>query len=39
MNTTMIDNFMATLSEDELYLFQADMEDAILGVIEDWEGK
>ena len=39
IDTTKITNFMSTLNEDELYLFQADMEDAIDGVIEDWDGK
>lgn len=30
---------MSKLSQDELYLFEADLEDAIDGVIEDWDGK
>jgi predicted short-subunit dehydrogenase-like oxidoreductase (DUF2520 family) len=34
-----INSFIVTLSADELDLFEADMQDAIDGVIEDWEGK
>jgi len=39
MDMTKVTNFMSTLSEDELYLFEADMEDAIDGVLEDWDMK
>jgi hypothetical protein len=34
-----INSFIGTLSQNELDLFEADMQDAIDGVIEDWEGK
>ena len=39
MNMTKVTDFMSKLSQDELYLFEADLEDAIDGVIEDWDGK
>lgn len=39
MDMTKVTNFMSKLSPDELYLFEADMEDAIDGVLEDWDGK
>jgi site-specific DNA-adenine methylase len=31
--------FIQNMTSDELYLFDADIRDAIDGVIEDWEGK
>jgi hypothetical protein len=34
-----INNFIGTLSPDEADLFEADLTDAIDGVIEDWDGK
>ena len=34
-DSTLIDN----MSADELDLFEADINDAIDGVIEDWEGR
>jgi len=34
-----INNFIGTLSPNELDLFEADLTDAIDGVIEDWDGK
>ena len=34
-----INNFVGTLNPNELDLFEADLADAIDGVIEDWEGK
>jgi hypothetical protein len=33
-----INSFIGTLSADEIDLFNADLEDAVSGVIEDWEG-
>ena len=34
-----INNAISKLSPDEAYVFEADLEDAIDGVIEDWDGK
>jgi hypothetical protein len=34
-----INNFIGNLSPDEIDLFNADLEDAVDGVIEDWQGK
>jgi hypothetical protein len=34
-----IEKVMDKLTADELELFEADIADAIDGVIEDWEGK
>jgi hypothetical protein len=34
-----INSFIGNLSPDEIDLFNADLEDAVDGVIEDWQGK
>jgi hypothetical protein len=34
-----VNHAISNLNSDERYLFEADMEDAIDGVIEDWNGK
>ena len=31
-------SFISALSQDELAIFEADIQDAIDGVIEDWKG-
>jgi hypothetical protein len=31
-------SFISKLTQDELAIFEADIQDAIDGVIEDWEG-
>ena len=31
-------SFISVLTQDELAIFEADIQDAIDGVIEDWEG-
>ena len=32
-------SFISVLTQDELAIFEADIQDAIDGVIEDWEGR
>jgi hypothetical protein len=32
-------SFIDNMTQDELAIFEADIQDAIDGVIEDWEGK
>jgi len=32
-------SFIKGMSQDELAIFDADIQDAIDGVIEDWEGR
>jgi hypothetical protein len=32
-------SFIEGMTQDELAIFHADIQDAIDGVIEDWEGK